>query len=142
MKEVDSDDEEDYKYDYKIVLIGNSGVGKTCIIKYFINNSFNKGEFSTLSASYFDKVIDLEEFAIKIKFEIWDTVGQEKYDSMVDMFFRNTKAAIIVYDISDYKSFEKIKEYWYEKIKEVEPKDKSFFNFYIFYYYSYCNCWE
>ena len=125
MKELDSDDEEDYKYDFKIVLIGNSGVGKTCIIKYFINNSFNSEETSTLSASYFEQTIELNDYGIKIKFEIWDTVGQEKYKSMVDLFFRNSKAAIIVYDISNYETFEEIKKYWLEKIREVCPKDKS-----------------
>ena len=146
MRGGDSDEEKenDYKYDYKIVLIGEPKVGKTCIIKYFINKSFNSNEKNTLSGSFFEKVIELEEFAIKIKFEIWDTVGGERYKSMTNLFFRNSKAAIIVYDITDYKTFEEIKNYWYEKIKEVEPKGKSllFFKFYIFYYSSHCNCWK
>lgn len=142
MKELDSDDE-DYTQDFKIVLIGSSGVGKTCIIKYFINHSFKISEQSTLSASYYEKVIELDQIGTKIKFEIWDTVGQERYKSMVDLFFRNSKAAIIVYDISNYQSFEDIKNYWYEKINEVNPKNKSsFFNYYTFYYYSNCYSWQ
>ena len=125
MKEIDSDDEDDCKYDYKIVLIGDSGVGKTCIIKYFLSQSHKPNEKPTPSASYYEKVIELNEE--KIKFEIWDTVGQEKYKSMADLFFRNSKAAIMVYDIANYKSFNSIKEYWYNKIKEFCPKNKSLF---------------
>ena len=125
MKEIDSDEEDDCKYDYKIVLIGDSGVGKTCIIKYFLSQSHKKNEKPTVSASYYEKVIELNEE--KIKFEIWDTVGQEKYKSMVDLFFKNSKAAIMVYDIANYNSFISIKEYWHNKVKEFCPKNKSLF---------------
>ena len=86
MKEKDSDDEEDnYVYKemfsiktYKVILVGESGVGKICIMSRFVKNEFKNNTSPTLSASYAEKSIELKQYnGKKINFGIWDTVGQE-----------------------------------------------------------------
>ena len=152
MKEKDSDDEEDnYVYKemfaittYKVILVGESGVGKTCIMKRFVNNEFKDSTSATLSASYVEKSIELKKYnGKKINFGIWDTVGQEKYRSIAKTFFQKATAAIIVYDITLKSSFEEIKKFWYNLVINSCPhginKSLYFFNHYYFYNYSCCN---
>ena len=108
----------------KAVLLGESGVGKTCIIARFINNTFENNIMSTTGASYAGKTMAFEEFGGQcIKFEIWDTAGQEKYRSLTKIFYKDAKVAILVYDITKRKSFEEIKNYWYNQIKECAPEN-------------------
>ena len=107
----------------KVVLVGESGVGKTCITNRFINDAFNFDEVPTSSASYIEKKIKLEEYEGKeIKFDIWDTAGQEKYRSIGKIFYNDADIALLVYDITNEHSFEEIKNYWYNQIKEFSPK--------------------
>ena len=108
----------------KVVLLGESGVGKTCIIARFINNTFEDNIISTTGASYAGMTFD--EFHGKtIKFEIWDTAGQEKYRALTKIFYKDAGVAILVYDITRKESFDEIKNYWYNQIKEYAPKNIS-----------------
>ena len=108
----------------KAVLLGESGVGKTCIIARFINNTFENNIMSTTGASYAGKTMAFEEFGGKcIKFEIWDTAGQEKYRALTKIFYKDAGVAILVYDITRKESFDELKEYWYNQIKECAPKN-------------------
>ena len=103
----------------KVVLLGESGVGKTCIIARFINNTFEDNIMSTTGASYAGKTLAIEEFGGKsIKFEIWDTAGQEKYRALTKIFYKDAQVAILVYDITRKESFEELKNYWYNQIKQ------------------------
>ena len=122
----------------KIVLLGESGVGKTSIIDRFINDKFEDEGISTIAASFVDKTMTFEEFQGKsVKFEIWDTAGQEKYRSLNKIFYKKTGAAILVYDITNKQSFEELKNYWYQQIKEFAPKDISKKLYKLFYFYFY-----
>ena len=108
----------------KAVLLGESGVGKTCIIARFINNTFENNIMSTTGASYAGKTMAFEEFGGKcIKFEIWDTAGQEKYRALTKIFYKDAGVAILVYDITRKESFDELKDYWYNQIKECAPKN-------------------
>ena len=108
----------------KAVLLGESGVGKTCIIARFKNNTFENNIMSTTGASYAGKTLSFDEFGGKcIKFEIWDTAGQEKYRALTKIFYKDAGVAILVYDITRKESFDEIKEYWYNQIKECAPKN-------------------
>ena len=107
----------------KIVLLGEVSVGKTCIINRFVNNSFDIKELSSSSASFITKTVKFDDMDEEIKFEIWDTVGQEKYRSLTKIFYKDSSVAILVYDITNKKSFEEIKNYWYNQIKEYAPKN-------------------
>ena len=106
----------------KAVLLGESGVGKTCIIARFINGSFENNIMSTTGASYAGKTMVFEEFGGQcLKFEIWDTAGQEKYRSLTKIFYKDARIAILVYDITRKDSFEELKNYWYNQLKECSP---------------------
>ena len=106
----------------KAVLLGESGVGKTCIIARFINGSFENNIMSTTGASYAGKTMIFDEFDGKcVKFEIWDTAGQEKYRSLTKIFYKDARIAILVYDITRKDSFEELKNYWYAQLKESSP---------------------
>ena len=108
----------------KAVLLGESGVGKTCIIARFINGTFENNIMSTTGASYAGKTMVFEEFGGQcVKFEIWDTAGQEKYRSLTKMFFKDANAAVMVYDITRKDSFEELKNYWTSQIKESSPEN-------------------
>ena len=117
-------DEDEGAQTCKVVLLGESGVGKTCIIARFINNTFEENLISTTGASYAGKTMTFDEFGGKsIKFEIWDTAGQEKYRSLTKIFYKDAGAAILVYDITRKESFEEIQKYWINQIKEFAPKN-------------------
>ena len=108
----------------KAVLLGESGVGKTCIIARFINNTFENNIMSTTGASYAGKTMAFEEFGGQcIKFEIWDTAGQEKYRSLTKIFYKDAGVAILVYDITRKESYEELKNYWYNQLKECSPSN-------------------
>ena len=101
----------------KVVLLGEAGVGKTCIIKQFIEKKFDESTESSLSAQFVSKTIEYVDFGKAIKFDIWDTVGQEKYRSMTKIFYKDAKVIILVFDLTSLKSFKSIEEYWCEELK-------------------------
>ena len=128
----------------KVILLGESGVGKTSLIARFINNTFHNNILSTTGASYAGKTLSFDEFQGKsIKFEIWDTAGQEKYRALTKIFYKDAHVAILLYDITNRISFEEIQKYWYNQIKEYAPenlsKKKYIFNNYNI---SNWNCWK
>ena len=101
----------------KVVLLGESAVGKTCIISQFIDNKFDQSILSSLSAQFVSKTIEYIDYGKTIKFDIWDTVGQERFRSMAKIFYKDAKVIILVYDITSLKSFDALQNYWYEEIK-------------------------
>ena len=102
----------------KVVLLGESGVGKTSIISQFTVNKFDPHRETSLSAQFASKTLDFPDLGQSIKFDIWDTVGQEKYRSLAKIFYKDAKVIIFVYDITREFSFESIKNYWYKETRE------------------------
>ena len=111
----------------KVVLLGESGVGKTCIISQFIQGVFNPDKLPSLSAQYLTKSVDFKEFNKTIKFEIWDTAGQEKFRSLAKIFYKDAKVICLVYDISYKKSFQELKDFWYEKQTKLNVEGDPIF---------------
>ena len=107
---------------YKVVLIGESGVGKTCIINQFNDGKFDPNIKISISAQFCRKKIDLPN-GESLTMDIWDTVGQETFRSITQIFYTHAKVAVIVYDVTNKKSFEEAKNYWYKKIQELDDKD-------------------
>ena len=99
----------------KVVLLGEPGVGKTCIINRFSYDKYNEKTVSSISAQFITKNFKLEDLNKEIKFEIWDTAGQEKFHSLAKIFYKDAKVICLVYDITLRESFEKMKSYWYEQ---------------------------
>ena len=99
----------------KVVLLGEAGVGKTCIISQFISGVFDPDTISSLSAQFISKTIEFKDINKTIKFDIWDTAGQEKFRALAKIFYKDAKVICLVYDITSHKSFEALKEFWYEQ---------------------------
>ena len=109
----------------KVVLIGESGVGKTSIISRYMTDSFSSTLGSTPGANFTTKTIFLKNENQSIKFEIWDTAGQERYRALAKVFYKNAAVCVLVYDITRKTSFNELKNYWYKEIKENAQKDVS-----------------
>ena len=102
----------------KIVLVGDAGTGKTCIISRFVNDKFNKSQMTTACPSFCTKTLSYPQYKKTINLDIWDTAGQEMYRSISKLFYKNASVGILVYDITSIKSFQNIKEYWYNELKQ------------------------
>jgi small GTP-binding protein len=100
----------------KTILIGRSGVGKTNLINIAKNIAFNPVEESSVASSFFktEMIIDNRQFNIYL----WDTVGQEKLRSVANVFFKNSKLVILVYDITNKDSLEEL-SYWHKQVKDT-----------------------
>ena len=90
---------------YKVVLLGDMNVGKSSVTCRFIYNDFKEKRDTTIGASYYRKVVPFGKKEMAL--EIWDTAGQERFSSLIPMYYRGARAAIIIYDITNIKSFEK-----------------------------------
>ena len=106
----------------KVTLIGESSVGKTSIINRYTKNSFTNEMESTLGANYSQKKIILH--GKKIRMDLWDTAGQEKYRAIGRHFYKESYIVCLVYDVSNHDSFEKLKTVWYPELKEYGEKMK------------------
>ena len=101
--------------DVKVILLGESGVGKTCIINRYINNVYNNLTPSTLGTAF--SVKEIKKGNIKYNVNVWDTTGQEKYHSVTNLFINGSNIVILVYSITSESSFKGL-EYWYDSLKE------------------------
>jgi small GTP-binding protein len=109
---------------FKVILLGDSGVGKTCLSNRAINNNFSKNYFATIGFEFSSFNIKINDTIIKL--QIWDTCGQELYRSLVSSFYRNTSLGIIVYSIISKESFENI-EQWLKDLKTYSNPDIKLF---------------
>ena len=105
---------------FKVVLVGESGVGKTSIITQFIDQTFQEDQQSTTGGTFSTKSVVCDN-GKTLKFEIWDTAGQERYRSLTKMFYKDANAAVLVFDITRKDSFEELQNYWAQQIKECSP---------------------
>jgi len=105
---------------YKLVFLGDSAVGKSCIVNRFSNDIFNDYQESTIGASFSTAIININDK--KVKFEIWDTAGQERYKSLAPMYYRGATFAVVVYDITMKDSFNGAK-IWVHELKNKHGTD-------------------
>lgn len=99
----------------KTILVGDSAVGKTSIIARYLDKYKGK-ENPTIGASFANKIENID--GTDIKFEIWDTAGQERFRSINSIFYQDAYICIMVYDITNEKSFQSLGSYWYNAVKE------------------------
>ena len=111
----------------KCVLLGESGAGKSSLIERFINNTFKKDTLSTLIGSFSSKIVFYEKENVTIRFNIWDTAGQEKYRSINKIFYQDAQVTLLVYDITQEYTYKAIKDYWFSEVKEIHPRMLLFF---------------
>ncbi|KAJ3429795.1 ras-related protein rab-24 [Anaeramoeba flamelloides] len=105
------------KVDMKVVLLGNSYAGKTCLINRYLNNEFTESERQTIAVSFSSKKVFLSKKSITMG--IWDTAGAEKFASMSKMYYRKAHAAIVCYEVKSRESYEKLK-FWVDQLRKNE----------------------
>jgi small GTP-binding protein len=104
--------------EHKVVLIGATSVGKTCIVKRGTTGVFDSSSMPTLGASYTSKLVNVGESVTRLL--LWDTAGQERYRGITPMYYRNAVAAVIVYSIADSNSFAEV-DVWLRSLEENIP---------------------
>ena len=100
---------------FKIIILGDTGVGKTSILEKYVDHVFSDIHISTIGIDFYVKTIEYNNK--KYKLQMWDTAGQEKFSNLIRSYFKNCSVAIVVYDMSDYDSFLKI-ESWIENFQK------------------------
>jgi len=100
--------------DAKVVLLGDTGVGKTCVVVQFVEQKFSPHTPLTIGASFLTKTLCLE--GSKIRLQLWDTAGQERFRSLAPMYYRGAEVALLVYDVASEDSFVRVKE-WVKELR-------------------------
>ena len=106
---------------FKILTIGESGVGKTCILRRFVENKFLKNHLATIGIDFKTKNLIINNKEIKLK--IWDTAGQERFRNITTQYYKGADGIVLVYDVTDDGSFEKIRD-WMAQIQANAEKDE------------------
>lgn len=106
-------------FQFKLVLLGESAVGKSSLVLRFVKGQFLDYQESTIGAAFLTQTVCLND--ITVKFEIWDTAGQERYHSLAPMYYRGAQAAIVVYDITNSESFDRAKNWVKELQRQGNP---------------------
>ena len=101
----------------KVVLLGETAVGKSSIIKQFVDHEFDSEVGPSISSKFVSKEMELKEINKEIKINLWDTAGQERYRSLAKIFYKDAKVIVFVYDITTEYSFNELKNYWYEETR-------------------------
>ena len=109
------------KEDFKTVLVGESNVGKTCIISQFVLNKFDSESQPSNTAQFNSKEIKLADNT-SITLQIWDIAGQTKYRAVSKIFTKDAKALILIYDVTNENSFKELKDFWYANNKNYGAK--------------------
>merc|ERR1719511_252027 len=104
---------------FKLVLLGESAVGKSSLVLRFVKGQFHEFQESTIGAAFLTQTLCLDDTTVK--FEIWDTAGQERYHSLAPMYYRGAQAAIVVYDITKPDTFGRAKEWVKELQRQASP---------------------
>ena len=115
-------EEEIQEKDVKVIILGETGVGKTSIINRFINDEFNPdNDNETLGSTFFRKSIKRQNTVYKL--QIWDSIGQEKYHSITRLFIKGSNIVLLVYSIDSRQSFEEL-NHWLNTLKDILDKNK------------------
>ncbi|XP_038556898.1 ras-related protein Rab-26-like [Micropterus salmoides] len=116
-----SSSSEFYDIAFKVMLVGDSGVGKTCLLVRFKDGAFLAGSFiSTVGIDFRNKVLNID--GVKVKLQIWDTAGQERFRSVTHAYYRDAHALLLLYDVTNKTSFDNIQA-WLTEIHEYAQQD-------------------
>jgi len=105
----------EYDYLFKLLLIGDSGVGKSCLLLRFADDTYTESYISTIGVDFKIRTIQLEGKTIKL--QIWDTAGQERFRTITSSYYRGAHGIIMVYDVTDVETFQNVKT-WLNEIQK------------------------
>ena len=111
-----------YQYIFKLILIGNSGVGKSCILQRYMKHTFEETYKCTIGVDFLMKSLLIKDKTVKL--QLWDTAGQQKYKSMVSSYYRGANVALIVFDLTSHASFDAL-PIWIENYYKNGPEQKN-----------------
>jgi len=114
----------DYDYFIKIVLVGNSAVGKSSLMIRYTDDQFKEAYSNTIGVDFRFKTVIVD--GARVKLQIWDTAGQEKFRTITATYYKGADAVILVYDMTDERSFKEIESYWVEEIKKNVSEISTF----------------
>ena len=101
---------------YKLVFLGDQGVGKTCIINRFVYDSFDRNYQATIGIDFLSKTVHLDD-SKGVRLQLWDTAGQERFRSLIPSYIRDSSVAVIVYDVANRQSFLNVAK-WIDEVKQ------------------------
>jgi Ras-related protein Rab-21 len=107
---------------FKVVLLGEGRVGKTSILLRYTKGEYSDKQVSTLQASYLDKKISVGNPPTSVQLSIWDTAGQERFHALGPIYYRDASGALLVYDITDLESFNKVQT-WVKELRKIVGND-------------------
>lgn len=110
------------QYKFKIIVIGNEGIGKTTLINKFVKGTYSSSYDVTLGVEFATKIIKISDKDVLM--HIWDTAGQESFRSLISSYFRDAQGVLLCYDVSNYKSFTDT-EKWLNDVKSLCPTSVS-----------------
>jgi Ras-related protein Rab-1A len=110
----------EYDYVFKILLIGDSGVGKSALLSRFADEEFSSSMIPTIGVDFKIRTVDVAGKTVKL--QIWDTAGQERFRAITSSYYRSVHAIVVIYDITDYESFKHVGE-WLKEVDRYAPEN-------------------
>ena len=118
-------DNDQVEFIYKVLLLGDSSVGKTCFLKRFVDGTFQEVYMSTIGLDYRLKIMTLPD-STKVKLQIWDTAGQDRFRAITKNYYKGAHGIILIFDVTTPKSYENVKN-WMSQIQESASEDVTVF---------------
>lgn len=112
----------DYNFLFKLLIIGDSGVGKSALLLRYTDDTFSSNYVTTIGVDFKIKTLDIDGFRVKL--QIWDTAGQERFRTITATYYRGAHGIIVVYDVNTAQTFVNIKR-WFEEISKNCPANVS-----------------
>ena len=117
---MDEGDSSYYDLKFKMIVLGESRVGKTSLIKRYTKDQFGGVYLTTVGIDFQDKTIEIEDK--KVKLQVWDTAGQERFRNVAKNYFQSSNGFLLVFDITDKESFQKLNDFWMDQLNMHAPK--------------------
>lgn len=110
----------DYEFTFKLLVLGDSGVGKTCLIRRFTDDDFSQNFVSTIGIDSKSRIVEID--GIRIRLQIWDTAGQERFRTLTGAYFRGAMGIMLGYDVTSESSFNNVSN-WLDNIEYNASRD-------------------
>ena len=111
----------EYDYLIKLVIIGNSSVGKSSVLLRFSDDQFSESYLTTIGVDFRFKTLNID--GRRVKLQIWDTAGQERFRTITNAYYKGADGIVLVYDITNLPSFEDIERFWLNEVESYAEKD-------------------